>query len=62
LERTLQLVLRGCTNLAIARQVHQSEATTKRDVAELLRRFDAPNRMALAATAIRLGVHPDGPR
>lgn len=60
LEQTLGLVLRGWSNRAIAGHVHQSEATTKRDVAELLRRFDAPNRMALAATAIRLGVHPDG--
>jgi DNA-binding NarL/FixJ family response regulator len=60
LERTLELLLRGCTNRAIATTLHQSEATAKRDVAELLRIFDAPNRMTLAATAIRLGVHPDG--
>ena len=55
LERTLQLVLRGQSNRRIARVVHESEATAKRDVAELLRLFDAPNRLALAATAIRLG-------
>ena len=58
LERTLELVLQGWSNPRIARAVHHSEATTKRDVAELLRRFDAPNRVALAATALRLGVHP----
>jgi DNA-binding NarL/FixJ family response regulator len=58
LERTLELVLQGWSNPRIARAVHHSEATTKRDVAELLRRFDAPNRVALAATALRLGLHP----
>ena len=58
LRRTLELVLQGWSNPRIARAVHHSEATTKRDVAELLRRFDAPNRVALAATALRLGVHP----
>jgi DNA-binding CsgD family transcriptional regulator len=62
LECTLGLVLKGWSNRAIARDIHQSEATTKRDVAELLRRFDAPNRMAMAAAALRLGVHPDGHR
>jgi DNA-binding NarL/FixJ family response regulator len=61
LERTLQLVLRGQSNRVIARAVHESEATAKRDVAELLRLFDAPNRMALAATAIRLGYPIDAP-
>jgi DNA-binding NarL/FixJ family response regulator len=58
LQRTLELVLQGWSNPRIARAVHHSEATTKRDVAELLRRFDAPNRVALAATALRLGLHP----
>ena len=62
LEQTLGLVLRGWSNPAIARHLHRSEATTKRDVTELLRRFDAPNRMTLSATAIRLGLHPDGRR
>lgn len=62
LERTLELVLRGRSNRSIAAALHESDGTAKRDVAELLRRFDAPNRMALAATAIRLGVHPDGRR
>jgi DNA-binding NarL/FixJ family response regulator len=62
LERTLELVLRGWSNRSIAAALHQSEGTAKRDVTELLRQFDAPNRMALAATAIRLGVHPDGRR
>ena len=58
LEHTLHLVLRGCTNRHIAAATHQSEATVKRDVAELLRLFDAPNRLALAATATRLGYEP----
>jgi DNA-binding NarL/FixJ family response regulator len=59
LERTLQLVLRGQSNRVIARAVHESEATAKRDVGELLRLFDAPNRLALATTAIRLGYQLD---
>jgi DNA-binding NarL/FixJ family response regulator len=59
LERTLLLLVRGRANRDIARELGQSEATTKRDVADLLRRFDAPNRVALAATAWRLGLSPD---
>lgn len=55
LERTLTLVVRGRPNREIARELGRSEATAKRDVADLLRRFDAPNRVALAATALRLG-------
>jgi DNA-binding CsgD family transcriptional regulator len=55
LDDTLHLLLRGQPNRLIARSVQQSEATTKRDVAELLRLFDAPNRTALVATATRLG-------
>jgi DNA-binding NarL/FixJ family response regulator len=60
LERTLHLVVRGRQNRDIARDLGLSEATAKRDVAELLRRFDAPNRVALAATALRLGLPTDG--
>jgi DNA-binding NarL/FixJ family response regulator len=59
LEHTLHLVVRGRPNRDIARALQQSEATTKRDVAELLRRFDATNRVALAATALRLGLSAD---
>jgi DNA-binding NarL/FixJ family response regulator len=59
LEHTLLLLVRGRANRDIARELGQSEATTKRDVAELLHRFDAPNRVALAATAWRLGLSPD---
>jgi len=58
LEQTLRLVLRGSTNATIAKATHQSEATVKRDVAELLRLFDAPNRLALATTVTRLGYAP----
>ncbi len=60
LERVLQLVVRGRANREIARDLGQSEATTKRDIAELLHRFDAPNRVALAATAWRLGLPGEG--
>ena len=60
LERTLLLVVRGRTNREISREIGQSDATSKRDIAELLRRFDAPNRVALAATAWRLGLPGDG--
>lgn len=59
LEHTLHLVVRGRANRDIARELRQSEATTKRDVGELLRRFDAANRVALAATALRLGLRID---
>jgi DNA-binding NarL/FixJ family response regulator len=55
LERTLQLVMGGQSNRSIARVLQQSEATAKRDVAELLRIFDAANRQALSSTASRLG-------
>jgi DNA-binding NarL/FixJ family response regulator len=58
LERTLQLVVRGSSVAAISRALHQSQSSTKRDVGELLRLFDAPTRLALAATAVRLGVPP----
>jgi DNA-binding NarL/FixJ family response regulator len=59
LERTLHLVVRGRANREISRELGQSDATTKRDIAELLVRFDAPNRVALAATAWRLGLPMD---
>lgn len=60
LERTLLLVVRGRTNREISRELGQSDATSKRDIAELLHRFDAPNRVALAATAWRLGLPGEG--
>ncbi len=60
LERVLQLVLRGSTNAAISRVVNQSLSSTKRDISALLRLFDAPNRQALTATAVRMGVRPRG--
>jgi hypothetical protein len=58
LERTLQLVVRGATVAAMSRALHQSQSSTKRDIGELLRLFDAPSRLALATTALRLGVPP----
>lgn len=60
LERTLHLVVRGRGNREIARELRLSEATAKRDVGELLRHFDATNRVSLAATALRLGWPLDG--
>jgi DNA-binding CsgD family transcriptional regulator len=60
LESTLHHVVRGRQNAEIARETGRSLATTKRDIAVLLRRFDAPNRVALAATALRLGLPSDG--
>ena len=53
--RTLQLVASGASNQVIARATHESVSTVKRNVAHLLELFDAPNRMALTSTAIRLG-------
>jgi DNA-binding CsgD family transcriptional regulator len=58
LERTLHLAVRGASVATLARTMHQSPSTTKRDVAELLRLFDAPSRVALVATAVRMGVAP----
>ena len=57
LRDTLRLVQHGCSNGVIARRLHCSQSTVKRDVAELLRLFDAPNRASLAATASALGFN-----
>jgi DNA-binding NarL/FixJ family response regulator len=58
LGHTLELVLAGRSNTAIARTLHESESTAKRDVAELLRLFDVTNRLTLVASAVRLGYRP----
>jgi DNA-binding NarL/FixJ family response regulator len=55
LRRTLELVAAGRSNAEISVALHQSASTTKRDIAELLKRFDAGNRAALTTTANRLG-------
>jgi DNA-binding NarL/FixJ family response regulator len=55
LATTLHLVLAGCSNPSIARQLHQSESTVKRDINTLLRRFSAPNRLALVGVARSAG-------
>jgi DNA-binding NarL/FixJ family response regulator len=60
LERTLVLVVRGRQNREIARELRLSEATVKRDLAQLLKRFGVPNRVSLVATALRLGLPGDG--
>jgi DNA-binding CsgD family transcriptional regulator len=59
LEDTLRLVLDGCSNNVIARRLHQSESTVKRDITELLEAFDAHNRAALVSVASRLGYGGD---
>jgi DNA-binding NarL/FixJ family response regulator len=53
--RTLQLVLAGLSNSRIADHSNASISTIKRDIAELLEIFDAPNRLTLASTAVRMG-------
>ncbi len=60
LERVLQLVLRGRTNMVISRALNQSLSSTKRDISMLLRLFDASNRQALIAAAMRMGIRPGG--
>lgn len=55
LRQTLRLVIAGHSNPAIARQLHESESTAKRDIGVLLRRFDVPNRVALVAQARMAG-------
>jgi DNA-binding CsgD family transcriptional regulator len=54
---TLQQVAAGASNQKIATATHASVSTVKRDFAHLLDLFDAPNRLALTAAAIRLGYH-----
>ena len=63
---TLRLVALGLSNRLIAAAQHQSLSTTKRDIADLLGIFDAPNRTALMSSAASLGFvtpnpwsHPD---
>ena len=53
--RTLQLVAAGRSNREIALGLHQSQSTTKRDIAALLEIFDVTNRASLMSTANRLG-------
>lgn len=53
--KTLRLVAAGRSNVEISAALHQSSSTTKRDVAELLATFDAPNRACLTSMANRLG-------
>lgn len=52
---TLRLLAAGRSSRSIAGTLHQSESTSKRDIAELLELFDAPNRTALVSTATELG-------
>ena len=60
LEQVLQLVLRGRTNVVISRALGQSLSSTKRDMTMLLHLFDAANRQALIAAAMRMGIRPGG--
>lgn len=53
--RTLRLVAMGRSNHGIASSLGQSVSTIKREIAELLQVFDAPNRAALLTTAAELG-------
>ena len=60
LQQVLQLVLRGRTNVVISRALGQSLSSTKRDMTMLLHLFDAANRQALIAAAMRMGIRPGG--
>jgi DNA-binding NarL/FixJ family response regulator len=53
--RTLRLLSAGRSNREIAVGLHQSQSTTKRDIAELLEIFDVANRASLMTCANRLG-------
>ena len=57
LDATLRLVVAGHTNARIARHLHRSESTVKRDISELLRSFHAPNRQSLAGVAAAAGYN-----
>lgn len=52
----LVLLARGLTNDEIGRQLGVTEATVKKHVTSLLRKFAAANRAELAATATRAGL------
>ena len=55
LRETLRLLAAGQSSRTIARALHESESTAKRDITELLSLFDVPNRTALISAATRLG-------
>ena len=57
LRETLALVAAGNSNVAVARRLHESESTAKRDVAELMRLFGVRSRRALADIATRTGYY-----
>jgi DNA-binding CsgD family transcriptional regulator len=52
---TLRLLAMGRSSQSIANALSQSQSTTKRDIADLLSIFDAPNRTALVGRATQLG-------
>jgi DNA-binding CsgD family transcriptional regulator len=51
-------IVAGQPNRMIARGLHVSEATVKREVGILLRTFDAPDRFGLVSQLVPLGVEP----
>lgn len=55
----LHLVARGCTNKEIARSLGVGEQSAKEHVSRLLRRFDAPNRAALAFRLAEMSYRRD---
>lgn len=55
----LELVLRGAQNKEIARQLGVAQQTVKEHVSELLRKFDVPNRAALAEAGVRIDLVGD---
>jgi len=54
----LQLVMAGYTNAGIAQQLHQSESTVKRDLAQLAGHFGARGRCGLISAAAAAGFEP----
>jgi DNA-binding NarL/FixJ family response regulator len=58
---TLRLVASGLSNPAIARRLHESESTAKRDVAELVRLLDVSSRAEVSEAANRLGFRTSQP-
>jgi DNA-binding NarL/FixJ family response regulator len=57
LRETLNLVASGNSNASIARALHESESTAKRDVATLMRLFGVRSRGALTDIAARAGYY-----
>ncbi|MXW41349.1 MAG: response regulator transcription factor [Synechococcus sp. SB0668_bin_15] len=56
--QVLELIVRGCSNQEISRQLHVGPSTVKTHVSRLLDKLDARDRTQAAVRAIALGLAP----